>query len=115
MYPSRAADSRDVNAGLKTPQAMKDVWTDSTQGPIQFLSHHPTEKELLLGTGNEVLLLAYHTPANLKTVCRQKRKLPSPPRFPESQEELPKPIGRSAHFIPEKGVVVVSYLHHGIM
>lgn len=99
----------------KTPQVVKDVWTDSNQGPIQFLAHHPNEKKLVLGAGNEVLLLEYGTQGGLKTVCRGKHRLPSPPQFPEFQEELPKPIGRSAHFIPEKGVVVVSYLHHGIV
>lgn len=96
-------------------QIATDVWTDSTQGPIQFLTHHPNERELILGTGNDVLLLEYHALGGFKTASRRKRRLPSPLPFPNFQGELPEPIGRSAQFLPEKGVVVVSYLHHGVM
>lgn len=94
---------------------MTDIWTDLTKGSIQFLAHHPNKKELILGTGNDILLFEYDASRGFEKACRRERRLPSPPPFPEFPGELPKSIGRSAQFLPEKGVVVVSYLHHGVV
>lgn len=94
---------------------MKNIWTDSTEGPIQFLTHHPTEKQLILGTGNDILLFEHSASQDHKTACRGGRQLPSPPPFPGFPGDLPESTGRSAQFMHDKGVVVVSYLHHGVV
>jgi len=62
-----------------------------------------------------VLLAECNALKKSKTACSQVRRLPSPPLFPGFPGVLPKPIGRTAHFLPGQNAVLVSYLHHGIV
>jgi hypothetical protein len=91
------------------------VWTDTSEGPIHCLAHHPKEDFLAVGCGSDVILASYKNHRGDPASWTDTTKLPRPSKFLRLRGPLPKPLPRSIHFLQRDDFVIVSYMDHGIV
>ncbi|KAF9643089.1 hypothetical protein BDM02DRAFT_3132669 [Thelephora ganbajun] len=109
--------SGDVHT-LRTngPQASIKIWTDASRRPINCLSHDPGRNVLAVGSGKDTILANYSTQDEYTASWSKTCHLPPPPGLPQLHAtKLPDPAAQSIHFLQGQDLLVVSYLHHGVM
>ncbi|KAH9172233.1 WD40-repeat-containing domain protein [Lactarius sanguifluus] len=83
---------------------------NNVPGPVHSIVQSGTL--LAISSGKVVQLVKQGTIATWEVVAW----LPDPPKFPELEGELPKPLARSLHFLGANAdVLLVTYLDHGVI